>query len=318
MNCVTTLEQAASHNAENVPFLCLLPGEIRNQIYELVLSVDDELTVGHAKDVEDGLDDTMLGVLATKIVVYNSEKRREWNQMKYVCKKMREETAGIELQFNTVRFADWDTWVEFHDAATSNKLQWLSHINMSLKSCWHTSFPRVQQLLSFCRACPRTKVNLRIEDWVPAPYRSSAMAHLRFMMDSPDPDFNTTPYDIIQNGILIAKVFRGVDIGFLRPRFSPHTALTMHLDPDHPWPMFTFTPQPGLNFKPETLESLKQFQSVTKLRFCLPAPLDEEGWKALRENIKWNEGTGSQPWMGVEGGMDTWQKYADEWFEHGI
>ncbi len=84
-----------AQNAAASPLL-RLPGEIRNRIYEYALAADDNKI--SAKPC--GLDSKNV-----QIHLYLPENENiDFNLLKFVCRQLYKETAGIEAKFNTVYF----------------------------------------------------------------------------------------------------------------------------------------------------------------------------------------------------------------------
>ncbi|KAF2878056.1 hypothetical protein BDV95DRAFT_589037 [Massariosphaeria phaeospora] len=88
---ISTYLVAAPDASQQSPLL-RLPGELRNQIYELALSDDEVLVQEEAS-----------GLFR---LLRNMSPRKELNQLKYTCRQLRHETRGLVPALNTLRFPD--------------------------------------------------------------------------------------------------------------------------------------------------------------------------------------------------------------------
>ncbi|KAF2244828.1 hypothetical protein BU26DRAFT_568823 [Trematosphaeria pertusa] len=99
MNTVTD-NPSATHTGLNVPRLLQLPAELRNHIYEYVLTAPDGLQYERRKIwAEPPKTFLCLPKFASEAI--------EFNQLKYVNRQLYNETAGLELKFNPIAFPSW-------------------------------------------------------------------------------------------------------------------------------------------------------------------------------------------------------------------
>ncbi|KAF1979596.1 hypothetical protein BU23DRAFT_563003 [Bimuria novae-zelandiae CBS 107.79] len=87
-------------NSMNLTPLLQLPGELRNQIYECVLSAGDNLLKHH---VVNGSNPSSTGPDLFQ-AHYLENNGLEFNQLKYVSKQLWWETHSLELKYNSILF----------------------------------------------------------------------------------------------------------------------------------------------------------------------------------------------------------------------
>ncbi|KAJ4301689.1 hypothetical protein N0V90_003782 [Kalmusia sp. IMI 367209] len=109
------------------PFLAL-PGELRNRIIQYALtSPSQTLYYNHHHD----------HAHSNHKPLFTGPTGREFNQLKYVCRQLYAETAGLEIKYNTLRFElpedDADTLARIQNSTDNG--------DDALNACPRTSFP---------------------------------------------------------------------------------------------------------------------------------------------------------------------------------
>ncbi len=161
--------------------LLLLPAEIRNHIYELVL------TSGKALLYEEATDHRK----PRFIVEQDLPNLNELNQIKYVCHQLYKETAGIEIKFNEVIFEGGtdgiiiglneedayhatEVFSDFLSGCSPTKATWFSSVILwspfsfaddPIEPYVLGPASSLLPLAAFCAAHPRTKVTYRLRCW---------------------------------------------------------------------------------------------------------------------------------------------------------
>ncbi|KAI4673151.1 uncharacterized protein J4E78_001658 [Alternaria triticimaculans] len=113
--------------------LLRLPGELRNRIYEYALQTDDDDGLKFDSGVRsyEGVssDDGFDGHNIPRFIPYGFSRLDHFNELKFTCRQLYKETAGLELQVNRVHF--------------------MTH--------WSDKFGPGQLFLTFIRNCAATK-----------------------------------------------------------------------------------------------------------------------------------------------------------------
>ena len=106
-------------------FLCL-PGELRNRIYNFVL--DAPIALLHHEPQDGG----RAFLVDSKVLSQSSgDRSTEFNQLKYVCKQLYDETADLELRLNDIIVC-----ATFHETRPADQLvRWLSSFSYA-KLSW--------------------------------------------------------------------------------------------------------------------------------------------------------------------------------------
>jgi hypothetical protein len=143
---------------------CNLPGEIRNLIYGFALTDDDPL---HHR------------VVRSREGFYNSEcnsEAKEFNQLQYVCKQLRKETAGLELRHNDLVFYGEDGARRFQDFAQSLLPPWRARLrNIFITEPQETVMSHgislrrlhkgaISPLLALCKSLPFLVIYIELSD----------------------------------------------------------------------------------------------------------------------------------------------------------
>ena len=158
-----------------------LPPEVRNIVYEYALTSDRRLVydcgglhkaVGQhccARKLRDG----HIRATAPSFVAKNSKGAIEFNQLKYVSRKVREETKGLELKYNRIRFNLYrgrdpmPTFWHFVTCLSPSKLQWLRFVDIH-QHLLDEPVENYIQIAEWCRRHPRATVRY-ISVWLPPP-----------------------------------------------------------------------------------------------------------------------------------------------------
>lgn len=175
------LEQRAILEQPTSPFL-RLPGEIRNEIYAYVFQADGDLEFIHRSAY------THMGYPSVAKKSYLTVRgirtpvKKEFNQLKYVCRQLYTETACLEFVSNTIFFDSvifegggvvgaGQLFSLFIRECAPSKAAWLSRIDLS----YHTSedfflqgFPSLSVTFGgvgdFCHAYPKCTVRFFLFD----------------------------------------------------------------------------------------------------------------------------------------------------------
>lgn len=277
--CASTEQNVIQHaegeeGAQHFRFLDL-PGELRNLVYELVLTSDHD--VGATVPTNHPSNPSLLNaddiIVIGKLILEVGQAgvpspAKKLNQLKYVCRQLRKETAGIEIKYNTITFADTHRAKDFYEdraaeaflaftrICSPDKLKWLKKITIDDRKTG-TYFPtqylaneigQVLGLLNFCKAHPDIKIDVIVPKWcieIP-PTGFQPLPHLYK---------NKAPHHFIMTGAYISEIFRGVNLEFL---------LTARKDPE--WArMKNLRTQPLLEHA--DCNSVEDFQGVDNLRF---------------------------------------------------
>ncbi|KAH6883406.1 hypothetical protein BKA58DRAFT_36166 [Alternaria rosae] len=83
-------------DANNASPLLRLPGELRNRIYTHALQADDGL------EFDEGVDGHTPRFLGRRLS--NRDSQGDFNQLKWACRQLYQETLGLEIQVNRVHF----------------------------------------------------------------------------------------------------------------------------------------------------------------------------------------------------------------------
>jgi len=198
--------------------LMLLPPELRNHIYELVLTVTTGVRLTWT-----------MGVSRKKqkpIMVTNDTDLRPVNQLKYASRQLYHETSGLEIKFNCVvvdearASASISRFIEFTKRCSAGKLQWLTQVVLEEKATaeeekmfeWQRKYVHsTLALLEFCAANPHTTVALQVP-------------HFELIPTSGEFAYQYRAYEFIEQGLILKLAFRGQDITYLAPEFGTDTS----------------------------------------------------------------------------------------------
>jgi hypothetical protein len=122
------------------PLLCL-PGELRNRIYNYVLTVGVWSIRYQEGPVYSALAQPSLR--RSYFAEYFSDEDEDFNQLKFVCRQLYTETALLELRLNRITFCgEFDTketflrparlFTEFLEECAPTKASWLSRVELEL------------------------------------------------------------------------------------------------------------------------------------------------------------------------------------------
>jgi hypothetical protein len=164
----------------STPFpLFRLPGELRNRVYELVLTSSEPLR--YSVYSADQVEKPVLGVATTSDRV-----TLEFNQLKYVNKALYAECAGLEIKYSDISFGSYINegkppgyqfiaWVE---TMTPTKQHWLNKTTITLQDPYSAtkkpafrlqSVPdtahTIAQLAEFCRTHSNITMTYSLPHW---------------------------------------------------------------------------------------------------------------------------------------------------------
>ncbi|KAF2872790.1 hypothetical protein BDV95DRAFT_606362 [Massariosphaeria phaeospora] len=200
-----------SHGDPQSPFL-QLPGDIRNSIYEFAFYCPDGLFCTEKKE-PDG---------SRKLVITGSD-HEEFNTLKFVCRQLYWETAGLELKSNQICFRPSQSsehnanrtsptlciplFFHFVETCTPSRLAWLTNVTIKewdtysepercvTKRCYeyiNSQCDRIVDLQRFCVLHPKISVTFVIPGFGP-------IEHLR-----------TAKF--VWLGLALTRLLRGVDL----------------------------------------------------------------------------------------------------------
>jgi hypothetical protein len=174
MGALATTLQSSGNDNENAredkqqvplsdPPFFRLPGELRNRVYEYALTTDKTLRFIGENSGE-----------KPKLLEPDSRHTNgEYNQLKYTCRKLYQETAGLEAKFNKIeivsrRFPKAEPARLFRIFLTTSapeKAAWFTNVTMKSSHCGHDKNKLLEPasdllpIADFCRRNPH--VNIR-------------------------------------------------------------------------------------------------------------------------------------------------------------
>ncbi|KAF2115336.1 hypothetical protein BDV96DRAFT_646345 [Lophiotrema nucula] len=136
--------------------LLRLPGELRNRIYQFALFSPDGIQVAKYSPRDHD-----------KRALLDGKTGVEFNQLKYVCRQLYDETVGLEVKYTEVifRFAEPDEqFCRFMKNCAPTKKGWFTQISLvelfpsfSETGCCFNA-DAIASVVKFCRDHPHTKV----------------------------------------------------------------------------------------------------------------------------------------------------------------
>ncbi|KAF2829481.1 hypothetical protein CC86DRAFT_454078 [Ophiobolus disseminans] len=135
-----------------------LPGELRNRIYTYTLT-SERLLVYVKPD----------GPKKGSLAVANTGTNIDFNQVKYVCRQLYYDTAGLELKYSSVAFNGTcfygtdpaRTFLNFLGACATSNVSWPTNIILSTRGMLSALEPagNFLRIADFCRMNPCAKVD---------------------------------------------------------------------------------------------------------------------------------------------------------------
>jgi len=151
----TTDQQPMSVVQPSRSRLLRLPGELRNRIYKYALAADQILQYFEPKGREKG-----------RLIEPNADS--DFNQMKYACRQLYSETAGLEIKYSSVGFlGEYPTakvpaqrFGTFFATLNPSRASWLSEVILFADPVPYDVEPaqNLLPLANFCRANPHARV----------------------------------------------------------------------------------------------------------------------------------------------------------------
>ncbi|KAF2877754.1 hypothetical protein BDV95DRAFT_588790 [Massariosphaeria phaeospora] len=201
------------HPSQTAPSLLTLPGEIRNRIYEFALHNPEGLThttqIVKIREPQSGKKKALIKPLFHAFIHplspgADNRPAVEYNQLKYVCRQLYAETAGLELKLNAWvvpgkydrRVSPEAMLVRFTRSCAPQRLTWLTNISLSPTVCDCGAARDLRLLDRISQANPRLTINLFLSNFH---FGRKAMYALRLM----------------SQGLAIALTLYGVNLGFL-------------------------------------------------------------------------------------------------------
>ena len=119
-----------------MPSLLDMPAEIRNEIYQYALTDTAGLRVRSQATRNRCKKKPVMHINDLDTGVVNEDQPLPINQMMYVCKLLRKETAGLEVQYNDVTFTSTSStntgamwgFTQFIERCTPTRLAWLRKV----------------------------------------------------------------------------------------------------------------------------------------------------------------------------------------------
>jgi hypothetical protein len=285
---------SSSRMSLNSHFLCL-PGELRNRIYSLVL--DAPIALLHREPQDGG----RAFLVDSKIVSHApNDRSTEFNQLKYVCKQLYNETADLELRLNDIivcatshETRPADHLVKWLSSFPAAKLSWIRTITVTYELPTETNLlvPGITEsasslvaLADLARPHPHLRTNFILPHWeYSAANASSADPVIRFFL----------------TGMYYAMAFRGVDLSTVllsdltEPQRQWWIKATENADRWRGGVELGDLHSAGLRFLPSRVEGL--------LDVAATSPFEGERTEWLGETKEW-----------------TGRQYAKRWAEMGV
>jgi hypothetical protein len=139
--------------------------------------------------------------------------RHSTNQLKYANKQLYRESAGLELQLNTIIVEDYNTestaqhFLKFTNFCTPTRLGWFTSIvleqkrgdtNARLRVWLRLQMQTIAALFDFAAAHPHMKISLRAPDF-----------------NMKDVYYRYEAFRFLHDGVILTRMFRGKDIAGL-------------------------------------------------------------------------------------------------------
>lgn len=267
-----------------------LPDELRNNIYARVL------TIMPSSPIEITFPRNEYGPSVNRKhlrPLRSFSTLPEFNQLKYVCRELYNDTAALELKYNDLAFSQvaraelepdrqlleftrlcsltkfaWLTTVELHIKALA--IPYYEHLSYFLKPHHMNAYARVAQ---FCRKHPAISVKYILNSftWLSAFHAAHESG------------------GFINQGIVLQKTLRDRDVSWLNPKMARYL-LTM-----------------GTYFRGDRKEQ-SWFTSNLRL-FPRQGAFDEKIFRRGATGVRFE---------GIKGGIDTWITTVKDWLEKGF
>lgn len=206
---------AQASNRNDSTFLFRLPPEIRNLIFELALSGEPQ-PLRLCGDFTPQESFAFVPHQPKLYVVRTNGIHEEYNQLKYACRRLWTETAGVEAKFNKVLITKADctkysaipSFILFAQSCAPKKIEWFRHVIIKT-TCEEDEFlPEssglVYKLAKFCRQHPRMHIDYMLPGFGNGPI------------------FPTSHWQLISVGTLYKWAFCDVDLRPLAPDILPY------------------------------------------------------------------------------------------------
>jgi hypothetical protein len=152
-----------------------LPAELRNKIYELVLTAPDGLRIWSAPN-SSGRSRSR----PKPRLVEHCNQDHDFNQLKFVSRQIYKECAGLEVKFKNITFdhirpqASMHRFLKFANQCTNARRNWPTHITIKEKvskkdgdiTLWLShNMTIIIDLLELCIANPSLNVSVEVPGW---------------------------------------------------------------------------------------------------------------------------------------------------------
>ncbi|KAF2240957.1 hypothetical protein BU26DRAFT_572195 [Trematosphaeria pertusa] len=213
-DAATWRDPGAPLNSKNSSSRLLqLPGELRNRIYEYVLTDPSPLGLQYSEQFVGG---TCISKPWLK-PRFEGMRDKEITKIKYVCRKLYAETAGLEIKFNSLRFSDSECparmFKDFLAICSPSKAAWIRTVVLRLGDYSHCisvlqeNIDTLLPIADFCRRNPQATVKYTYGAWEYSPCCEPPNSGRPFIF----------AMEFIEAGVHLTKAFRGQDLDFLLP-----------------------------------------------------------------------------------------------------
>ncbi|KAH4001728.1 hypothetical protein HBI13_059920 [Parastagonospora nodorum] len=274
-----------------------LPAELRNKIYEFVLSATSDLLVKMVRG-------TSRRSKKPRLTDYDTPEQ-EFNQIKFVNRQLYAETAGMEVSFNRIRcgiqvgvksYRPIHRFRQFVKECAPGKWKWLRHIVLGppfspkdedVFGWMYNNRHHVIALINLCIANPHLTLHLHIPGW---------------------PDYMSGPhnaYRLVFMGAVFERLFRDRDLTDMIPESKDRTL--DEIDSSYIYPL--------LKGDVEQVKTLGPL--APNLRFHpIAFVIDEEQFR--QEAFASWQHYAIDPQVLPHDAIDNWVRYVRKWFLEGI